>query len=115
MLGKLIPCGGGPPIALSKARLVIGRHRDCDIMIPCATVSGRHCELELRDGVWWVRDLGSKNGTAVNGTKCEEQCVGPDAVLAVGWQHYVLSYRPAAGQARRPPRMRMSMRSRWHY
>jgi pSer/pThr/pTyr-binding forkhead associated (FHA) protein len=100
MLGKLVPCGGGAPIPLNKPTLVLGRSRDCDIPIACAWVSTRHCELQLRDGAWWVRDLGSKNGTAVNGVKREEQRVEPDAVLAFGGLRFFLAYEPAA----RPPR-----------
>jgi pSer/pThr/pTyr-binding forkhead associated (FHA) protein len=96
MLGKLIPCGGGAPVPLSKATVVIGRSRDCEIPIACGTVSTRHCELELRDGEWWVRDLGSKNGTAVNGIKREQQSVPPNAVLAMGRQRFILAYQPAA-------------------
>jgi adenylate cyclase len=73
---------------------VIGRSRECDIPIMCATVSGRHCQLELRDGHWWVRDLGSKNGTAVNGTKLPEQRIGPSDVLSMGQQRFILHYVP---------------------
>jgi adenylate cyclase len=35
-----------------------------------AIVSARHCELEYRDGNWFVRDLNSSNGTRVNGRPC---------------------------------------------
>jgi adenylate cyclase len=100
MFGKLVPCGGGPPIPLGKATVVLGRHPGCDVPVACPSVSGRHCELEFRDGSWWVRDLGSKNGTAVNGVKRESQRVEPDSVLSVGRQRFVLAYQPGA----RPPR-----------
>src|SRR6266567_560343 len=99
MLGKLVPCGGGAPVPLNKPTLVIGRNRDCDIALGCVTVSGRHSELSFRDGDWWVRDLGSKNGTWVNGTKCDEQRVVPNDVLAIGRPRFTLSFQPPA----RPP------------
>ena len=102
MLGKLVPCGGGVPVALTKATLVLGRHLDCDIPILCKTVSGRHCELTFREGAWWVRDLGSKNGTAVNGTLCDQKRLAPDDILAVGKQRYVVNYASAA-KLPRPP------------
>lgn len=98
MLGKLIPCGGGAPVPLGKPAQVIGRNLDCDIAIACKTVSGRHCELRFRDGGWWVRDLGSKNGTAVNGVKKEEQRVGPNDVLSIGRQRFILSFQAAEPQ-----------------
>src|ERR1700681_4098212 len=95
MLGKLVPCGGGARVRLGKPVLVVGRNRDCDVVIACPSVSGRHCELQFRDGAWWVRDLGSKNGTAVNGSKRPEQRVGPNDVLSVGRQRFILSYQAA--------------------
>jgi adenylate cyclase len=100
MFGKLVPCGGGPPIPLGKATVVLGRHPGCDIPVACPSVSGRHCELQFREGSWWVRDLGSKNGTAVNGVKRENQRVEPNNVLSIGRQRFVLAYQPGA----RPPR-----------
>ncbi len=45
---------------------VVGRSRDCDLCVPNASVSRRHCRLFWRDGGPWVEDLGSMNGTFVN-------------------------------------------------
>jgi adenylate cyclase len=82
MLGQLMPCGGGPPIPLVKPKLLVGRHSTCDVPIRLVTVSARHCELELRDGYWFVRDLGSTNGTRVNGKVCTSaQRLMPNDVL----------------------------------
>jgi adenylate cyclase len=102
MLGKLVPCGGGVPVPLMKPKLVVGRHPDCDITVPCKTVSSRHCELQFRDSFWWVRDLDSKNGTKVNGVRCAEQRLAQDDILGFGRQRYVLTYASAAQQARPP-------------
>src|SRR5499426_913261 len=38
-----------------------------------ATVSRRHSELTPDDGEWWIRDLGSQNGTYVNGVRIAER------------------------------------------
>ena len=100
MLGKLMPCGGGPPIPLLKAKLLVGRHRSCDIPLGFPTVSGRHCELELLDGYWFVRDLGSSNGTRVNGTLTQANWLLPNDVLAVAMYRYTMVYTPPSG---RPP------------
>jgi hypothetical protein len=47
--------------------LLIGRSDACDVRLEDATVSRRHARLVFRDGAWIVQDLGSKNGTLLNG------------------------------------------------
>ena len=51
--------------------LIVGRAQGlCDIVIDHDdSVSGRHCELSVRNGSWYVRDLMSSNGTKVNNQK----------------------------------------------
>lgn len=100
MLGQLVPCGGGPPVPLVKVKLLVGRLDSCDIPIRCGTVSPRHCELEQRDGFWFVRDLVSGNGTRVNGTRCTTQWLLPRDVLTVAKHRYQVMYRPPPN---RPP------------
>jgi adenylate cyclase len=102
MLGKLAPCGGGPPILLLKPRLLVGRQRDCDVPLSFPSVSARHCELELLDGFWHVRDLGSTNGTRVNGAACTAEWLLPDDVLGLSKHRYAVLYTPPPG--RPPPR-----------
>jgi len=46
---------------------LVGRHRDCTVEIDEPFVSSEHAELAIENGRWWVRDLGSTNGTFVNG------------------------------------------------
>ena len=93
MLGKLVPCGGGAPLPLLKTTLILGRKPECDITVPCPSVSGRHCILQLEQGSWWVRDLDSKNGTSVNAQRCEKQRIAPNDILTVGRQRLVLDYK----------------------
>ena len=50
-------------------KLVIGRSRDCDIQLADANVSRRHAELRQEGASYWIVDLGSTNGTEVNGTR----------------------------------------------
>jgi hypothetical protein len=45
----------------------IGRDSDNQMMVDDTTVSGRHAAVFYRDGRWWLEDLGSTNGTWVNG------------------------------------------------
>ncbi|MFN8222848.1 MAG: DUF3662 and FHA domain-containing protein [Gaiellales bacterium] len=58
---------GGRQIALNGTRVLIGRSSDCAIRLEDGNVSRRHCEL-VGDGVGWsLVDLGSTNGTELNG------------------------------------------------
>jgi hypothetical protein len=45
----------------------IGRDLDNEVVLADTTVSGRHAVVLRRDGSWWVEDLGSTNGSWVNG------------------------------------------------
>ncbi|MCI8363131.1 MAG: FHA domain-containing protein [Clostridia bacterium] len=47
--------------------ITIGRSPDCMICISNPTMSGRHCEIILRNGKLYIRDLNSTNGTFLNG------------------------------------------------
>ena len=55
---------GGP-----SAELVIGRSRECDVVLVSEAVSRTHARLLFRDGHWVIHDLGSTNGTMVNGLR----------------------------------------------
>jgi pSer/pThr/pTyr-binding forkhead associated (FHA) protein len=62
----------------------IGRHRSCDLHIPLASVSKKHCQLHLDSGVLKLRDMGSKNGTNLNGKPVEEAVIQPGDFIEVG-------------------------------
>jgi pSer/pThr/pTyr-binding forkhead associated (FHA) protein len=93
ILGKLLPCGGGAAIPLTKPSLVLGRKPECDIMIACNSISSRHCLLEFEDGWWWIRDLESRNGTGVNGRRISKQRIAPQDILTIGRQRLVVVYQ----------------------
>jgi hypothetical protein len=54
-------------IAVDPLPCVVGRHAGCNRRIPNPVVSRRHCLFTWRDGRVWVEDLGSRNGTFLNG------------------------------------------------
>jgi predicted component of type VI protein secretion system len=58
---------GRAELAVSSFPCVLGRGSDCGHRLADPLVSRRHCELSLRGGRVWAEDLGSRNGTAVNG------------------------------------------------
>ncbi len=57
----------GSILLVEKTRCVLGRGGDADIRLPDPTVSRRHMELTLRDGVFHLEELSSSNGTRVDG------------------------------------------------
>lgn len=46
---------------------LIGRDDSCDLHLDDPMISRRHAEISFADGLWWIRDLGSRNGTMVDG------------------------------------------------
>lgn len=101
--GELVPVGGGDPIPLLGTSLVVGRRESSDIVLRFPNVSGRHCELVVVDGYWMVKDLGSSNGTKVNGTRVSEQRLEPGDKLSVANHEFEIAYEPSRmGAVARP-------------
>jgi predicted component of type VI protein secretion system len=99
-LGILQPVGGGDPIRLNKPEMVIGRRPSCDIRLDYENISGKHCLLRLINGVWNVKDLGSTNGTTVNGARLTtEQSLMPDEELGIAGHMFTIDYDPAGPEA----------------
>jgi hypothetical protein len=89
---------------LTTSRTVIGRGSDADITISDAGTSRKHVEI-LWDGERaMVRDLGSTNGTQLDGSKVTEAALPPDSTVRIGRTDIV--FRVVAQSA--PPKPRMS-------
>lgn len=72
----------------AKTYIVVGRSRDCDLHLDDPTVSGRHARLEWRGRNILVQDLGSANGTFVDGERIETEEIRPGADLRFGRQPF---------------------------
>src|SRR5437899_2108972 len=59
-------------IAVTHFPAIVGRSSDCDHQISHPLISRRHCAFDLQDDEIWVRDMGSLNGTYLNGERLEE-------------------------------------------
>ncbi len=67
---KLTLTVDGRVVPVSGDRVVVGRSRECDVRVDDNNVSRRHAELSRsEDSEWSVVDLGSTNGTEVNGRR----------------------------------------------
>jgi phosphoserine phosphatase RsbU/P len=56
---------------LSDGEYLIGRRSDCQIFVPDMRVSRQHAKFSRLNGAWSVEDLGSNNGTFINGNKVQ--------------------------------------------
>ena len=63
---------------------VIGRRQESDLCIPLMVVSRRHCELNIEKGRLKLRDLGSRNGTYINGQRADQAELHPGDNIQIG-------------------------------
>ena len=103
LLGELVPQGGGDPIPLRKERLMVGRRESCDVILRFGNVSSNHCELTLESGYWFVKDLGSRNGTRLNGYRITKKRMDPGDTLSIAKRDYKAKYSPSELGAEGPP------------
>jgi len=71
-------------IKLRLPRQHIGRHAHNTIALPDARVSGVHALLQQTQTDWWIEDLGSTNGTWINGKRINASILLPEDVLHIG-------------------------------
>jgi len=81
---------------IEKRRVVIGRSKDCDIQVADPNVSRRHAEVRQEGAAHWVVDLGSTNGTEVNGRRLKRAKLRPGDTITVGSTELVFE-REAGG------------------
>lgn len=63
---------------------VVGRREDCDLRIPLGDVSRKHCRIIKEGDTLRVEDMGSSNGTFVNGRRIQEAVLSPGDNLQIG-------------------------------
>lgn len=85
---RLIPLEGGDPVELTRDVMIVGRKDDCDLQIDHKSISKQHCVLAITDGLVFVRDLGSTNGTRVNGQRIRRAALVPNDELAFAAKKY---------------------------
>ena len=100
---KLLSTTGDQSIDLTPGRvIVVGRAVTSDFPIYDPTVSRRHAELTLDDGGVLVKDMGSSNGTFVNGEQIGEAATSVDDIITFGKVAFkLIAVTPAA--AKPPP------------
>ena len=69
---------------LSKARVVLGRSREADVRVADEGISRRHAEIRHEDGEYWLVDLGSMNGSRVNGRRVDRKRLDDGDTITLG-------------------------------
>lgn len=86
--------------------ITIGRKQDCDLCIPLVVVSRRHCQLSRAEDDVVIRDLGSTNGTYLNGSriaKTDKVSVKPGDNLQIGPVTFTLQINGKPNEISEPP------------
>ncbi len=74
----------GARFLLDREVVTVGRHPESDIFLDDITVSRRHAEFRRDAQHFWVHDVGSLNGTYVNGERCEDQMLATGDEVQIG-------------------------------
>lgn len=83
-----MPLDGGTPVDVAKELTLIGRQEECDVRLDHKSVSKMHCVIVKTDGLLLLRDLGSTNGTRVNGTRVRRAALLPNDKVSVANFHF---------------------------
>jgi hypothetical protein len=82
--GQALLVGEGRRSVLSGERVLIGRSRECDVVLSDPNTSRRHAEVRREGGGWAVVDLGSTNGIKVNGRRVDQAALEPGDRITLG-------------------------------
>lgn len=77
----------GLEVHLDRERLVIGRGRKADLALAEATISRAHAAIGFEGEAFYIEDLGSTNGTLVNGARVSKQPLKGDDEIQMGKLH----------------------------
>jgi pSer/pThr/pTyr-binding forkhead associated (FHA) protein len=94
MRAQLIPLDGTPPVEITKDLTLVGRKEDCDLCLNHKSVSKMHCVLVKTDGLLMLRDLGSTNGTRVNGVRVRRAALLPNDQLTIAHYKFKVFFGP---------------------
>src|SRR2546423_53131 len=96
MRARLIPLDGGSPVEITRDLTLVGRKENCDLRLEHKSVSKLHCVIVRTDGLLILRDLGSTNGTRVNGQRVRRAALLPNDQVHIASVRYKVFLGPDA-------------------
>jgi hypothetical protein len=78
---------------LAKERMVIGRAKDCDIQLEDPNASRKHAEVRREGAAYWIIDLDSTNGVAVNGRRVKRSQLAEGDRITIGSTDLVFAHQ----------------------
>jgi predicted component of type VI protein secretion system len=112
MRAQLVPLDGGSAIDIGRELTLVGRKEDCDLRLDHKSVSKLHCVIVNTDGLLLIRDLGSTNGTRVNGQRIRRAALLPNDKLTIANFHYRILFGAAAEPPASPEEHTMHMEAK---
>lgn len=76
--------GAERTVALSSDTVTIGRLAECDVVVADKGASRKHAQLKQRNGTWTITDLGSTNGTRLNGQTIQSRELSDGDKITIG-------------------------------
>lgn len=92
MRARLVSADGSPSIELIKDMTLFGRDEDSDVRLDHKSVSKFHCVIVKTDGLLLLRDLGSTNGTRVNGQRVRRAALLPNDTVSIANMKYIIKF-----------------------
>ena len=102
--GRLIVSVTGAHLPLRGTEIRLGRSlRECHLCVSGISVSRCHCVITVRNNHIFIEDLGSRNGTWINGLVINKECLTDGAIVHLGEEQFVfeqsMRFRPATHTA----------------
>jgi serine/threonine protein kinase len=100
--GASVVCVSGPDVgrraAFRNARVTLGRLPGSDVLVDHLGVSGRHAEVVHHGGIFWLEDVGSRNGVYIDGRRIQRTQITDGMKFSIGPDEFVLTISGAVAQ-----------------